>query len=223
MGKRGPQPKQAKSKLVGVRVPLDLLSDIEQAAEEKNTSLSQEVIRRLSQYALETRRIEDQFGSRKNYQLLKFASYALQINQNWSEDPATFDLAVAEFFAIIERTRPGGPRDKRDLAMSVLNGDTDIWVDALWWTAKTTSNSGRRANRTHFEHLAMQLKGEAQDLVDRADPFSTEQERDRIRGFLRMYYPQAQVDHLDDNQLVAGFVSLANSVMVPTGDENGKG
>jgi hypothetical protein len=121
VGKRGPAPQgeyENKSQVLSTRIRADTRRALVSAAEKSGRSLSQEIEHRLRRTFIEDNRIEDAFGNRRNYLLMRMIALALEgaynpepdsSPANWLDDPVSFDIATRCANKILEALRPEAP------------------------------------------------------------------------------------------------------------------
>lgn len=202
MGKRGPAPSDSpRSKLTAVRLPTALAENIESAAKSKGKSISEELVNRLERTFTDDKHIVDAFGHVDNYLLMKLASFALQKSDNWLHDANAFDSCMRTLVDVLERVRPGGPRDARELAMSILGEDVgaSLYADALWSVVQEATAAKPLQLRTDIEHLALRLKSQMGDVVMRPDPLAGSRRDARER--LASAFPDEDFSKVEDNVL----------------------
>ncbi|MBM2711677.1 hypothetical protein JQK88_10505 [Mesorhizobium caraganae] len=126
MGKRGPAPKgeyENKSNVLSTRIRSDTRANLVSAAKASGRSLSQEIEHRLRRTFIDDARIEDAFGGRRNYLLMRMVALAAETafrfagkneNSNWLDEPIAFDAAVKMINEVLSAIRPDGPVDSED-------------------------------------------------------------------------------------------------------------
>jgi hypothetical protein len=119
VGERGPAPKGEypnKSKVFSTRIRPDVRAKLEAAVKASRRSLSQESEHRLRRTFIEDERIEDSFGSRRNFLIMRIVALVLQAARNpdqpdadWLDDPYAFNQAIETAMSVFYALRPPGP------------------------------------------------------------------------------------------------------------------
>ena len=122
MGKRGPAPKGEytnKSAVFSTRLRKDTRDALTQAANQSGRSLSQEVEHRLRRSFDEDRRIDQVFGDRSLFGLMRVIAAVIGARSTraakWADDPVAFDQAKHAIDLVLDAFRPpGDPTPPKD-------------------------------------------------------------------------------------------------------------
>lgn len=118
MGKRGPAPKgeyASQNSVLSVRITFDLRSRLDEEVAKNGKGLSREVEHRLRRSFYDDDKINDYFGSRRDYAILKLIHSSIEAvanledpNADWTKDPYLFSQAVQAVNTVLEMIRPNG-------------------------------------------------------------------------------------------------------------------
>ncbi|WP_149312282.1 hypothetical protein [Methylobacterium sp. P1-11] len=118
MGKRGPAPKgeyASQNSVLSVRITSDLRSRLDEEVVKNGKGLSREVEHRLRRSFYDDDKINDYFGSRRDYAILKLIHSSIEAvtnledpNADWTKDPYLFNQAVQAVSTVLEMIRPKG-------------------------------------------------------------------------------------------------------------------
>jgi TraY domain len=141
---KGPAPKGAysgKSSVFSTRIRPDLRKSLEKAARQSGRSLSQEVEHRLRHSILEDEKIEDTFGDRQTYRLMRMMADGIHLASGWTEahwlkNPVSFGFAKAAIASILDRVAPGEPESLRHPLHDQAAAACGDIIAAVFW-AKT--------------------------------------------------------------------------------------
>jgi hypothetical protein len=179
MGQRGPAPKgeyENKSQVLSTRIRADTRKSLTDAATKSGRSLSQEIEHRLRRTFIEDDRMEDAFGNRRNYLLMRLIALALEGSRNldnpdanWLDDPVCFDLAARCVTKILETLRPTAPlppaTDKNAEAIREILPAHNAAV--LWYGIMNANPGLSLAEGTRADHLMGIMKAELGQVVER--------------------------------------------------------
>jgi hypothetical protein len=178
MGKRGPVPKgeyAGKSQVLSTRIRPDTREKLEEAARNSGRSLSQEIEHRLRRTFIDDDRIENAFGSRRNYALMRLigamveASAKAMINPDdpdatdWTTDAYLFEQVYQATKLIFEAMRPPGQVQASFRTQGLGHAALLLRIiknaDAMLPLDKGTAK----------QHRAAIIKSDLGELVDRID------------------------------------------------------
>lgn len=177
MGRRGPTPQgeyAGKTEVFSTRIRPDLRASIEKAAQASGRSISQEVEHRLRRTFIQDDRIEDAFGSRENYTVLRIVGLAMQYARvpfhgtpDWRSDPLAFDVVVRTVNRVLEAIRPPGGRPG-DVFTETAGDFVSEQVPAAIWQAIQGADPALPLDKgTRDDHLAGLLKIDLGEIADR--------------------------------------------------------
>ncbi|TIW73405.1 MAG: hypothetical protein E5V58_10905 [Mesorhizobium sp.] len=125
MAKRGPKPKPnaGPSVVFSSRMAPELKAKLEEAAAARGRTLSDEIQMRLRRTFIDDEKIEEIFGDRETYMLLRVVALAIQLvpgeisfhDQSWLQNPAKFDMAAKTINRLLEAVRPEGDPNQMGL------------------------------------------------------------------------------------------------------------
>lgn len=180
---RGPY--AGKSAVLAWRVRPDTRADIERAAKASGRSLSQEVEDRLKGSFAEDKKIEDVFGDKRNYAVMRLIGSTIEsirpvgaTDVDWLSDPFLFDRAVNGVNAVLTLIRPKGrpPRKKSRWKVGGFLGEVaanDLLREVQ--AAAPAHVSGQSARQM----ILTKLKNALGEVVSRAEPFGRTEEENR--------------------------------------------
>ncbi|WP_238273359.1 hypothetical protein [Methylobacterium cerastii] len=133
MGKRGPAPKGeyvGQTSVLSTRVTPELRARLHAEVEKKtNSTISNEVERRLRNSFIEDDTINSAFGSRRSYALMRAISMILEywhnpsdLKSDWTSDPLAYDQVCRKINSFLTDMRPKGEA-------GVLSDDDQALVD----------------------------------------------------------------------------------------------
>ncbi|CAN7732594.1 hypothetical protein [Mesorhizobium sp. LjNodule214] len=147
MGKRGPAPKgeyENKSNVLSTRIRGDTRAHLVAAAKASGRSLSQEIEHRLRRTFIDDARIEDAFGGRRNYLLMRMVALAAESafrftgrESNWLDEPVAFDAAFKMIQEILTAIRPVGSTDDPSWDENDRTKLAQVWSDITWSDVQT--------------------------------------------------------------------------------------
>jgi hypothetical protein len=189
LGKRGPKPRAGyagKGEILSMRVKAETKAALLAAAKSAGRSLSQEVQLRLEWTLLEKRRIEERFGSREIYGLMRlialamheagttagfWATYTIEGANRWLDNPYAYSQARKVVTRVLDAFKPPGkillpkqirkdPHLKR-IAQNVGTGFADSALQNTAWDEETTTADMAERGRLRMalgDHLTSRLK-----------------------------------------------------------------
>jgi hypothetical protein len=181
MGKRGPAPKgefTGQSAVLSTRIRPDTRAALEAASAKSGRSLSQEIEYRLRNSFLDDKRIEETFGSRANYAVMRMIASVADAMMNtkhrsaeWSSDPYLFDQVVKATVYVLDLLRPPGDVPT-DVIAALDYGGSKQWK----WRAAELLREIREVDpglpvteKSKDRRLAVRLKQDLGEMAERAE------------------------------------------------------
>jgi len=181
MSKRGPTPKgeyAGKSQVLSTRIRPDTREALRSAAKASGRSLSQEIEYRLRRGFERDEKINDLFGSRRNYKLLQAVALCTELaidpddtdslDKDWLDSPAKFEIARQMILKILDAYRPTGPVPK--LSPFAELGASDTPASLLH--AIQNADASLPLGASEKEHRLNAMKADLGDVAMRPTFFS---------------------------------------------------
>jgi hypothetical protein len=190
--------------VLSTNITPDLRTKLEEEKRKTGHSLSQIIEHRLRATFAEDARIEDQFGSRQNYAIMRIAAMALELDEkaadgNWLSDPVLFDRALRTVVATLEALRPSGPvgADRQseiggtfNMEATVAEAMADVTAAALWAHVQSIDPALPIKGSTAEDYRIKRLKDRLGAIADRPVwPSDDEWKRRLMDTLIKNYNP----------------------------------
>jgi hypothetical protein len=198
MGRRGPQPRgefEDKSAVFSTRIRADTRAWLEETRKASGRSLSQQVEFLLRRARDEDGKIEQAFGSRRTYALMRLIASVAEVilttkgrkGLDWLDDPYRFGQVQQAINAVLDAIRPNGK----------IGGETGSRMQGQVTAAETLrevqiADSSLPLTSTRRQHVSGKIKADLGEVVERAQVFGrtpeeTRQEAEAARQFAPLY------------------------------------
>lgn len=196
MGKRGPPPKGeyvGQTAVISTRITPELREKLEDAvaSSETKTTLSREIEHRLRRTFIEDSQINEAFGSRHNYALMRTISMVLEIWHNpadpladWREDPIAYDLMCQKIDGVLKAMRPEGEGRKLSDLEQVLADASAREHPALVLQEVQSASSAYPLKGSQQARRLSSIKNDLGSLIDRPQIFAGTAEQIRAEADL---------------------------------------
>ena len=160
-----------KTTVFSTRIRPDLRQKLDQAVQRNGLTISDEVARRLNRTFLEDERINDLFGDRRTFMLMRLMADAIHfdgLNTRWLDDPVEFEKALSAALRILEAIQPESPfpADAPPALAVQVRGHRDARV--IWQAVKRADPSLPLNNGNAQDRKNRVIKEGLDCLADRA-------------------------------------------------------